>query len=71
MCVSLGRVVEMIALTALMCALLGYQVSMPAVDNAKYTFTVHNNQIVRMNTQNGSFEQCDDKLKCTPVLNDK
>ena len=71
MCVSLGRVVEMIALTALMCALLGYQVSMPAVDNAKYTFTVHNNQIVRMNTQNGSFEQCDDKLKCTPVSNDK
>lgn len=42
---------DMIALTALMCVLLGYQVSMPAVDNAKYTFTVHNNQIVRMNTQ--------------------
>jgi len=66
------RVVDkMIALTALMCALLGYQVSMPAVDNAKYTFTVHNNQIVRMNTQNGSFERCDADLKCTPVLNDK
>lgn len=57
----------MIALTALMCALLGYQVTMPAVDNAKYTFTVHNNQIVRMNTQNGSFEKCDENLKCTPV----
>jgi hypothetical protein len=70
-CVSLGRVVAMIALTALMCALLGYQVSMPAVDNAKYTFTVHNNQIVRMNTQNGTFERCDDKLKCTPVETDK
>jgi hypothetical protein len=37
----------MIALTAMMCLLLGYQVSMPAVDNAKYTFTVHNNQIVQ------------------------
>jgi hypothetical protein len=61
----------MIALTALMCALLGYQVSMPAVDNAKYTFTVHNNQIVRMNTQNGSFEICNDKLKCNPVDADK
>ena len=57
----------MIVLTALMCALLGYQVSMPAVDNAKYTFTVHNNQIVRMNTQNGSFEKCDEHLKCVPV----
>jgi hypothetical protein len=40
---------------------------MPAVDNAKYTFTVHKEQIVRMNTQNGSFEVCDEKLKCKPV----
>ncbi len=61
----------MIALTALMCALLAYQVSMPAVDNAKYTFTVHNNQIVRMNTQNGTFERCDENLKCAPVKQDK
>jgi len=59
----------MIALTALMCILLGYQVSMPAVDNAKYTFTVHNNQIVRMNTQNGSFEMCDERLRCKTVVN--
>jgi hypothetical protein len=57
----------MIALTALMCALLTYQVSMPAVDNAKYTFTVHNGQIVRMNTQNGTFERCDADFKCEPV----
>ena len=57
----------MIALTALMCALLGYQVTMPAVDNAKYTVTTHNNQIIRMNTQNGSFEKCDENLKCSPI----
>ena len=57
----------MIALTALMCALLTYQVSMPAVDNAKYTFTVHNGQIVRMNTQNGTFDRCDADFKCEPV----
>ena len=57
----------MIALTALMCALLTYQVSMPAVDKAKYTFTVHNGQIVRMNTQNGTFERCDADFKCEPV----
>ena len=56
----------MIALTAMMCLLLGYQVSMPAVDNAKYTFTVHNGQIIRMNTQNGSFEVCNADLKCQP-----
>lgn len=61
----------MIALTALMCALLGYQVTMPAVDNAKYTFTVYNNHIVRMNTQNGTFEVCDQNLKCEPVRQDK
>ena len=59
----------MIALTALMCLLLGYQVTMPAVDNAKYTFTVHKEQIVRMNTQNGSFEVCDEHLKCVPIEN--
>jgi hypothetical protein len=57
----------MILLTTLMCALLTYQVSMPALDNAKYTFTVHNGQIVRMNTQNGTFERCDADFKCEPV----
>ena len=53
-------------LTAVMCALLYYQVSMPAVDNAKYSFTVYNGQIVRMNTQNGKFEVCDQNFKCQP-----
>lgn len=53
-------------LTALMVVLLGYQVTMPAVDNAKYTFTVYEGQIVKMNTQNGKFEICDKDLKCTP-----
>jgi len=58
----------MIALTALMCILLGYQVSMPAVDNAKYTFTSHQDYIVRMNTQNGTMEKCDTNLVCTPMV---
>jgi len=61
----------MIFLTALMCALLTYQVTMPAIDNAKYTFTVHKDQIVRMNTQNGTFERCNEHLKCEPVKQDK
>lgn len=56
----------MLVLTALMVALLGYQVTMPAVDNAKYTFTVYEGQIIRMNTQNGKFEVCDKDLKCQP-----
>lgn len=59
----------MLALTALMCALLTYQVTMPAVDNAKYTFTVYKDQIIRMNTQNGTFEICNEKLKCNPAIN--
>ena len=53
----------MIFLTALMCALLTYQVTMPAVDNAKYTFTSHNNQIIRMNTQTGEMTPCNN-LTC-------
>ena len=61
----------MIILTALMCALLGYQVTMPAVDNAKYTFTVYNGNIVRMNTQNGTFEVCNSELKCQPLEKNK
>jgi hypothetical protein len=61
----------MIALTALMCILLGYQVSMPSVDNAKYTFTVHQDQIIRMNTQNGTFERCNEHLKCVSVEENK
>lgn len=55
----------MFILTAIMCGLLGYQVTMPAVDNAKFTFTVYQEQIVRMNTQDGSFEVCDANFKCS------
>lgn len=54
-------------LTALMVALLGYQVSMPAVNNAKYTITVYEDKLIRMNTQNGEFEICDKNLKCEKV----
>lgn len=57
----------MIALTALMVVLLGYQVTMPQVDNAKYTMSIHEGKIIRMNTQNGSFEKCEinnDTVEC-------
>lgn len=57
----------MIFLTALMCILLGYQVSMPAVNNAKYTFTSHQDYVIRMNTQNGTMEKCDSSFTCTKV----
>lgn len=54
----------MIALTTIMCLLLGYQVTMPAVNNAKYAFTVKDNVVIRMNTQDGTIERCDENLKC-------
>ena len=45
-------------------ALLAYQVWMPAVDNAKYTIVVHDNKLIRMNTQNGKMEVCDAPNQC-------
>lgn len=49
----------MIYLTLMMVMLLGYQVTMPQVDNAKYTFTIHDGEIIRMNTQDGTIIKCD------------
>lgn len=57
----------MIWLTALMCGLLGYQVTMPSLDNSKYTFAVHQGTIVRMNTQDGSMEKCDEQYQCQKI----
>ena len=46
-------------------ALLAYQVWMPAVDNAKYSFAVgKDGTIIRMNTQSGAMEKCDKDLVC-------
>ena len=53
-----------VALTALMVVLLGYQVSMPANDNAKYMFSIHQDTIVKMNTQDGSMVRCRADLTC-------
>jgi DNA recombination-dependent growth factor C len=53
-----------IALTAMMVALLGYQVTMPANDNAKYMFSVHQDTIVKMNTQDGTMVRCKQDLTC-------
>jgi hypothetical protein len=55
----------MFALTFLMTCLLGYQVMMPQVNNAKYAFTVDKEGVViRMNTQDGSIVRCDKELVC-------
>ena len=44
----------MFALTLIMTCLLGYQVFMPQVNNAKYAFTVRDGVVIRMNTQDGT-----------------
>ena len=55
----------MFGLTLIMTLLLGYQVMMPQVNNAKYTFNIDNEgNIIRMNTQNGVMERCDKNLVC-------
>lgn len=55
----------MLGLTLIMTALLGYQVMMPQVNNAKYSFSVApDGSIVRMNTQDGSMVKCRPNLEC-------
>jgi DNA recombination-dependent growth factor C len=53
-----------VALTALMVGLLGYQVTMPSNENAKYMFSVHQDTIIKMNTQDGSMVKCKSDLTC-------
>jgi hypothetical protein len=56
-----------IILTSVLVALTGYQFWHPSVDNGTYTMAVYQNQIVRMDTRTGSFERCDENLKCTAI----
>lgn len=50
---------------ALMTALLAWQIWMPQVNNAKYTFQIdRDGTVVRMNTQDGSMVRCTPELKC-------
>ena len=54
----------MFTLTLIMTGLLSYQVFMPQVNNAKYAFTVMDGVVIRMNTQNGVIQKCDENFKC-------
>ena len=52
--------------------ILFYQVSMmPALDNAKFTFGTVGDRIVRMNTRDGSLDECDEKLVCSKTNKEK
>lgn len=57
-------------LDLIMIGLLAYQIWMPAVDNAKYTFQIdRDGTIVRMNTQDGKMERCTSDLQCADIAN--
>lgn len=50
---------------ALMTGILAWQVMMPAVNNAKYSFQIDKDgTIIRMNTQDGTMIRCLPDLKC-------
>ena len=51
----------------LMIGVMIYQVTMPAVNNGKYQIVYDGENIVRMNTQNGTMERCDKNLKCISI----
>ena len=52
----------------IMCVLLYYQVTMPAVENSKYHPAELNGKLYIMNTQNGRVQRiCDEKLVCEEV----
>lgn len=44
---------------------------MPDVKNGKYQIVYDGENIVRMNTQDGTMERCDKNLKCVPVQKDE
>jgi hypothetical protein len=52
----------------IMCVLLYYQVTMPAVENSKYHPAELNGKLYIMNTQNGRVQRiCDERLVCEEV----
>jgi hypothetical protein len=57
----------MIILSALLVALAGYTFVHPSIDNGLYHPLNIEDKIYRMNTRDGSFEECDTKtLICKP-----
>lgn len=56
-------------LDLIMIGLLAWQIWMPAVDNAKYSFQIdRDGTIVRMNTQDGTMDRCAPDLRCDALL---
>ena len=49
----------------IMIGLLGWQIWMPAVNNGMWMFQIdRDGTVIRMNTQTGEMERCDQNLHC-------
>lgn len=49
----------------IMIGLLGWQIWMPAVNNGMWMFQIdRDGTVIRMNTQTGEMERCDQNLQC-------
>lgn len=56
-------------LDLIMIGLLGYQIWMPATNNGMYMFQIdRDGTVIRMNTQTGEMERCDQNLQCAKSL---
>lgn len=54
-----------VILTAVLVVLSGYHFVHPSVESGQYSAVVHNNQIYRLNTRDGTFERCEPPaMKC-------
>lgn len=57
-----------VILTGILVVLTGYTFVHPSVENGQYSVVVHQNQIYKMNTRDGTFEKCEPPImKCVPT----
>lgn len=55
-----------VLLTGILVVLTGYTFVHPSVESGQYSAVVHNGQVYRLNTRDGTFERCEPPtMKCT------
>lgn len=57
-----------VLLTGILVILSGYSFVHPSIESGSYSAVVHNNQVYRLNTRDGTFERCEPPImKCVPT----
>ena len=57
-----------VLLTGILVVLTGYTFVHPSAENGQYAPVVHNGQVFRLNTRDGTFDRCEPPtMKCTPT----